>query len=320
MQTRTSRRRSRKTLLFTGGGGAGTQAMLRLLRGSYDVHFADADSDAKPYPVRSGSWHVIPMASAPEFIGQLRRLCRDLSVDVLVPGVDEELLPISRARDTLPCDVLLPSTGFIETHLDKLASHERLRARGLPTPATESLSDHRKIPFPCIVKPRRGRGSRDVAVVRAEDELRAHLVLCRRPPADFIVQELLEGQEYTVTVVADRGRILRAVVPVKVGIKRGITLRAETHHDDAVMAACTSIHAADPVAGCFNIQLFKTASGDVKPFEINPRISTTACLALAAGVDFVGCYLGGGRRDRRGLAAFRDGLRLRRSWHNQFLA
>jgi carbamoyl-phosphate synthase large subunit len=320
MQTRTPGRKSRKTLLFTGGGGAGTQAMLRLLRGSYDVHFADADPNARPYPVSLSSWHVIPMASDPDFIGQLRRVCGDLAVDVLVPGVDEELLPISRARDTMPCDVLLPSTEFIETHLDKLASHERLKARGLPTPATEALADHGRIQFPCVVKPRRGRGSRDVAIVRSADELRAHLVICRRPPADFIIQELLDGQEYTVTVVADRGRVLRAVVPVKVGIKRGITIRAETDHDDAVIAACRSIHAADPVAGCFNIQLFENPSGDVKPFEINPRISTTTCLAVAAGVDFVGCYVGGGRRHGHGLAPFRNGLRLRRSWHNEFLA
>jgi carbamoyl-phosphate synthase large subunit len=150
--------------------------------------------------------------------------------------------------------------------------------------------------------------------------LRAHVVLSRLPPDDFIVQELLEGQEYTVTMVADRAGVLHAVVPVKVEIKRGITLRAETDRDDAVMAACAAIHAASPVAGCFNIQLVKTVKDGVKPFEVNPRISTTTCLAIAAGVDVIGLYLGRIANPRTpSLVAFQDHLRLKRSWHNEFL-
>ena len=123
-------------------------------------------------------------------------------------------------------------------------------------------------------------------------------------------------------MVADRTSHLRAVVPVKVSVKRGITLRAETARAETVIAACAAIHAAHPVIGCFNIQLMKTEAGDVKPFEINPRISTTTCLALAAGVDFVDVYLSSGQATNpimSGLASFRDHLRLKRSWHNEFL-
>ena len=246
------------------------------------------------------------------------RLCRDLAVDLLVPGVDEELLAVARARSGVAPDVLLPPVAFVETHLDKLTSQTFLKSRGIPVPETEPLPARRHVAFPCVVKPRRGRGSRDVATVRSEDELEAHLVISRRPPEDFIAQELLEGQEYTVTMVADRTGTLRAVVPVKVAIKRGITVRAETDRDGSVVAACTAIHAASPAAGCVNIQLVKTAAGDVKPFEVNPRISTTTCLALAAGVDFIDLYLGGGGPPS-GLIEFRDHLRLRRSWHNEFL-
>ena len=313
---------ARKRLLFTGGGGASSEALHRLLCGRYDVHFADADPEAKPYSVPSHSWHPIPLASAPAFVEELGRLCHELDVDLLVPGVDEELLPISQARDVMACEVLLPPTEFVKTHLDKLASHSLLRALRLPTPETESLRERQCVTFPCVVKPRQGRGSRDVAIVHSEHELRAHIVLCRRQPDDFIVQELLQGQEYTVMMVADRTSHLRAVVPVKVSVKRGITLRAETDRDETVIAACAAIHAAHPVIGCFNIQLMKTEAGDVKPFEINPRISTTTCLALAAGVDFVDVYLSSGQATNpimSGLASFRDHLRLKRSWHNEFL-
>lgn len=312
-----------KRVLFTGGGGAGSEALLRLLHGRYDVHLADADPEAGPASVPARSWHRVPFAADPGFVEQLRRLCRDLAIELLVPGVDEELLPIATASEALAPDVLLPPTAFIETHLDKLASQAMLKVHGIPVPETEALPLRRRVSFPCIVKPRRGRGSRDVATVRSEDELRAHVLLCRRPADDFIVQELLQGQEYTVTMVADRDGVLRAIVPVKVEVKRGITLRAQTDRDDAVTAACGAIHAASPVAGCFNIQLVKSEAGDVRPFEVNPRISTTTCLALAAGVDFLELYCRTWPAQDPGaprLASFRDHLRLKRSWNNQFLS
>jgi carbamoyl-phosphate synthase large subunit len=305
-------------VLFTGGGGAGSEALHRLLRDRYDVHFADADPQARPHPVPSEAWHQIPFAAAPDFMDRLRDLCRRLDVDLLAPGVDEELLVISRDRASVARHVLLPPTEFIETHLDKLASARLLHSLGLPAPVTGTLQDRRGVSFPCIVKPRRGRGSRHVAVVDSEEELRAHVLLSRRNADDFIVQERLHGQEYTVTMVADRTATLRAVVPVKVGWKRGITLRAATDRDDTVIAACAAIHRAQPAAGCFNIQLIKSNAGEVKPFEINPRISTTTCLALAAGIDFVDLYLNGAARPAAaGLVAFQDRYRLTRSWHNE---
>ena len=314
--------RAGKRLLFTGGGGAGTEALRRLLHTHYEVHFADADNDAKPYSIASDRWHQMPFACAPAFLEEVRRLCREIEADVLIPGVDEELLSIAKARDGMECEVLLPSAAFVSAHLDKLTSNLLLQEHGLPVPKTELLSGHRQISFPCIVKPRQGRGSRGVAIVGSEQELRAHIVISRRRPEEFILQELLLGQEYTVMMAADRAGTLRAVVPVKVGIKRGITLRAETDNDERVIAACAAIHAAQPVGGCYNIQLVKTEAGEAKPFEINPRISTTACLALAAGVDFVDIYLGGGKdmdSGESGLLPFRVGLGLRRSWHNEFV-
>jgi carbamoyl-phosphate synthase large subunit len=311
---------TRAKLLFTGGGGAGSEALSRLLGGRYDAHFADADPDARPYGVPATAWHPVPMASAPNFLDALSRLCADLGTDLLIPGVDEELSAIAGARDALRCEILLPPARFVETHLDKLASHRALHAAAVTVPETEMLDARQRVTFPCIVKPRRGRGSRDVAMVESDEQLRAHLVHCRRPAADFIVQERLDGQEYTVTMVADRAGELRAIVPVKVGFKRGITIRAETDRDEAVIAACAAIHRAQPVGGCFNIQLVKMADGAVKPFEINPRISTTTCLAYAAGVDFIGLYLGGDAPTDGRFAAFENHLQLKRSWHNEFVA
>ena len=308
---------SRLKLLFTGGGGAGSEALARLYSSQHDVHFADADPEARPPSIDVSHFHQIPFAADGKFIDGVRALCEALRIDVLVPGVDEELLPLARRRDAFACDVLLPPASFIETHLDKLTSAQALAAAGIAVPATEVCATPARVAPPCIIKPRRGRGSRGVAVVRTGEELAAQIVLSRLRPDELLLQELLVGQEYTVMMAADRDACLRAVVPVRVGLKRGITLRASTANDAAVVAACSAIHDAQPVAGLYNIQLMRADDGSAKPFEINPRISTTACLALAAGVDFIAACLGRGAAS--GLAAYEDGIDLQRSWHNEFI-
>jgi carbamoyl-phosphate synthase large subunit len=312
---------ARPRLLFTGGGGAGSEALARLLAPHYEVFFADADLAAKPYPIADSQWLQIPLATAPEFAGEIAALCRRLAIDLFIPTVDEELLPIARLPKPLGFDVLLPPEHFVARHLDKLVSNQFLHQAGLPAPETVA-ADQGRIGFPCIVKPRSGRGSRNVATVNSEAELQAQITLARQAPEDFVVQELVTGQEFTVMVAADQAGELRAIVPVLVERKRGITLRAATLHDKDVIEACRAIHAADPVPGCYNIQLIKAVDGSAKPFEINPRISTTACLGLAAGVDFAGIFLGRpgaiGHLDE-GMASFTDHLGLKRSWHNEIV-
>lgn len=308
-------------LLFTGGGGAGTEALARLLAPRYEVFFADADLAAKPFPIADSHWLQIPLATAPEFAGEITALCRRLQVDLFIPTVDEELLPFARLPKPLGFEVLLPPEHFVARHLDKLASNQFLHQAGLPAPATVA-ADQGRIGFPCVVKPRSGRGSRNVTIVHSEAELQAQITLARVAPEDFVVQELVTGQEFTVMVAADRAGELRAIVPVLVERKRGITLRAATLHDKGVIEACRAIHAADPVPGYYNVQLIKATDGSVKSFEINPRISTTACLGLAAGVDFVGIFLGAqsaGEHLHDGLVSFRDGMGLKRSWYNEFV-
>lgn len=313
-------RERHKRLLFTGGGGAGSEALYRQLNGKYDVYFADADIEAKPYGIPSSNWFQIPYAVTPKFVDTVRELCKTLRIDLLIPGVDEELQVIADAKETFDCELLMPTSDFINIHLDKLTSNKHLEKSGVPVPRTELPSQHSLLDFPCIIKPRRGRGSKGVAAVHSEKELDAHILLSRMHPDDFIMQELMTGQEYTVMMLADKRGRLSAVVPIKVSLKKGITIRAETVYSESIIEACVKIHDAYMVPGYYNIQLIETGLGEIMPFELNPRISTTACLALASGVNFIDIYLddnnsSSGELD---LVHFQKGLCLKRSWYNEF--
>lgn len=307
-------------VLFTGGGGAGNEALFRLLHTKYVIHFADADVDMIDPTIPVDHRHALPWASDPEFVSKTAGLCCRLSIDLLVPGVDEELYLLASQSEPLGATrLLLPPAGYVATMLDKLAMAQALARKNLPIPLTHRLSDNWDgIDFPCIAKPRHGRGSRGVSVLQNV----AEAVLLRdrlgQFADDYIVQEKAIGQEYTVQMVADSNGTLHAVVPVKVGVKRGVTLRAETCPEPRVIAACQAIHAALPTPGCYNIQLILTSDGKVLPFEINPRVSTTLCLVIAAGVDPIAIFNSAERRKEGMLQPFTSRLRLQRHWANHF--
>jgi len=305
-------------VLFTGGGGAGSEALFRLLGQHYVLHFGDADVSAIDPSIPEDRRHQLPWASDPDFVVKMLGICARLDIDLLVPGVDEELLALAqRVGEFGSTRLLLPHESYVATMLDKLHMVKALLAQGIPVPSSQTLADDLQgIRFPCISKPRSGRGSRDVRVLETMEDATS-LKSSLGPLAEkMLIQEKVEGVEYTVQMVADSRGCLHAVVPVKVGVKRGITLRAETEADSRVMSACSAIHRAIPTRGCYNIQLMLSPEGQVLPFEINPRVSTTLCLVVAAGVDPISVFFEDD--ERRDFLPFATGLQLRRHWTNYF--
>lgn len=309
----------RARVLLTGGGGAGSEAIWRLLQGKYELHFADADLEAIDPVIAASHRHRIPLAGDPEFFAALQRLCKELRIDLLVPGVDEELLIIgSRREDLAPAKVMLPQANYVGTMLDKLAMIEALTDVSIPVPKThKGIVSEKELAFPCILKPRTGRGSRNVVVVNTPLEAERYVERWGGLADDFILQEQLPGIEYTVQMVADAAGELQTVVPVRVHLKKGITIRAIVDLDPVVIGTCRSIHAALPASGCYNIQLILTEDGRALPFEINPRVSTTFCLVVAAGIDPYGSYLG--RSSHMNPAKKISQMSLSRHWKNVFL-
>ena len=196
------------------------------------------------------------------------------SFDLLVPGIDEEL-----AEDAWREHVLVPTPGYVCLMLDKSRAMSALREKGISVPRT------------WLTKPNVGRGSRGID----------------------IIQEHLEGPEYSVCCTADQQGKLHGVVPWRVDKRNSCTIRGETEHQKDVSRTCEQIHKAFPTRGCYNVQGILTRDG-FTVFEINPRFSGTTGLAIAAGVDPIAVWLGT-QRSRRGLLPFTAGLCLQRTWH-----
>jgi carbamoyl-phosphate synthase large subunit len=278
------------TVLVTGAGGAAGVAVIRALQ-SHGHRVVAVDCDETAVGLRlADEAHVVPPANQPHYLAALLRVATVTSAQALICTVAEEYAALAAAREYLEeagIRTQMPSRESVATCLDKWAFHEAMTQAGLPVPAT-GLGRAEGVPGPWVVKPRFGRGSRDVHLVANQTRLRVALAATPSP----IVQTQLTGREFTADALIDDSGVVVAVCPRwRDETKAGISTKGETFADPEVDNVVSLVLKATGLVGPANVQGFVTEDGAVVVHEVNPRFSGGLPLTLHAGADVVTEYL-----------------------------
>ena len=275
-------------VLLTGAGGAGTIEIIRTLKetGRYRIIALDASPYAFGLKIADRGY-VVPLVLSPGFEPTLEAIFEWEKPEFVIPLVDEEILLFHEIAPRFGAKVVAPTPEFCRMALDKWLTCRALRDAGVPVPETWLASSGEEVEYPAVIKPRNGRGSRELAYLDGPDDLLAFLAHSPRPPDDYIVQRQIVGIEYTVSVVVGLGEDLLAVVPKEVVVKRGITQVGVTRVVAEIDRLCYKIQEQIPAGGPFNVQLIMGMDCVPYVIEINPRYSTTVALTIAAGVNEV---------------------------------
>jgi carbamoyl-phosphate synthase large subunit len=276
------------TVLVTGAGGPAAIAVLRAFSCEPSVTLVAADMDrwaSGLYLVDAPNRVLVPAGGAPEFADELFQICVERGVDILVPTVDVELQVLAREASRFEAqgiNMLLPSAEALDIALDKLSLARACRDV-VRVPRTELVctTDAASWAYPVIVKPRRGSGSRGVALVCTPEELEAH-----RHVEGMLVQENLPGQEYSVDVLADsRGRVVASVPRVRQRVDSGVSVGGYTLDDHELERFARTVVETVGLAYVSNVQIRRDADGRPALLEVNPRVPGSLALTVAAGVD-----------------------------------
>jgi carbamoyl-phosphate synthase large subunit len=277
------------SVLVTGAGGPAAIAVLKSLRGDPSVELLAADMDswaAGLYLVPPAARSVIPAGQAPEFAELLLARCLELGADVVIPTVDAELRPLAAARhayEQAGVTLMLAPARALALTLDKLALATAC-AGVVRVPRTELLSEEvspDSWTYPVILKPRTGSGSRDITAVMSADELKT-----MEPNADFIVQEYLPGEEYSIDMLADTdGRIVAGVPRVRARVDSGVSVAGRTLHDQKLEDFGAAVATTVGLTYIANVQARRDHAGRPALLEVNPRAPGSLPLTVASGVD-----------------------------------
>lgn len=276
-------------VLVTGAGGPAAVTLLRSYVQRSDVTVLAGDIDPVAvglYLVSADHRHLLRRGDDSDFVDHLLDLCLRERVDVLIPTVDTELLPLARRRQEFEAAgvaMVNPSEQTLATCLDKAALADRC-VGVVPSPRTAILNaafDPADWPLPVITKPRAGSGSRDVVLVTDPSQWDG---LSHR--GDLIAQEYLPGDEYSIDVLAGPdGEILAAVPRSRLKVDSGISVAGRTHHDAELEALGRAVATAIGLVGVANVQARRDVDGRARLLEVNPRFPGAMVLTVGAGID-----------------------------------
>lgn len=277
-------------ILLTGAGGSAAPFIINHLKNDnkYNIICVDANKNAIGFLLVK-KYFVIPKADSKDFLNKIKKIVITESIQVIIPLVDEELEQLKNLEKKLKIICILPKINFIKNCNNKyLTSNKYLKTikcdpytRKLDLKILNSLTKNK---LPCIIKPIFGRGSRDLFIIKKISDIDRYNIK-KLDFNKFIIQKLIKGTEYTVSVVVSRNSKNLCVIPKKIIKKEGITKSAITKKNLFIDIVCKKIVDKFKPNGPFNVQCILDKFNNVYIFEINPRFSTSITLTISAGVD-----------------------------------
>jgi carbamoyl-phosphate synthase large subunit len=231
-------------------------------------------------------WYRVPMATSPDYLEAIVAICDAERIGLIVPTIDDELELFGAAADWFAARGIRVAVSPEPTSRicnDKLATCRHLQALGIRAADTWLPHD---VPagraFPLFIKPRCGRGGVGAFQVRTPKDLEFFSAYVPTP----IVQEFLDGAEFTIDLICDFAHRPISIVPrERVVVRAGVTDRGRTVRTPSLLNLAESVAAVLPFAGAANIQC-RMVGDEPVVFEINPRFSGGIPLTIASGADF----------------------------------
>lgn len=279
------------TVLVTGVGaviGYGILASLRQARVKCRLVGMDIFDDAYGRHL-ADDFVQATRADSPDYLPFLASLIERYSIDIVIPGIEQDLYALWAGREQLGTKIVLNAEPCIRLSKDKLATFEFFSERGAPfviptLHARSYVECVARLGSPFILKRRSSYASKGQHVIRSASEFEYHVA---EAGASRCISQRIVGtddDEYTVGAFGDgRGSYVDSIILRRRLSQEGATVKAEwVEHDDAIMATVDSIFRTLSPIGPTNVQIRKE-EGRAYLLEINPRISSSCSIRTAMG-------------------------------------
>ncbi|MDH6355291.1 carbamoyl-phosphate synthase large subunit [Dysgonomonas sp. PH5-45] len=270
------------------GGGVGLSVIKSLYNTRYNVIGLDGE------PLGTGLYltpksYKIPYANNHDYIPQLLDICKNNDCKLLFPGLDAELMPLALNKhkfDEIGTTVVVSRPEVITISDDKLETYKELISLGVNVPKTFDLKDweyvKNEIEFPIIVKQRLGGArSKNVYMFSLEKDLVEFLENIGANAEKFIVQEYIEGDEYTCGSV-NLNDVCKGVIVMRRILRDGDTYKCFSELNPIIESEVRKVVDAIKPFGACNVQL-RLKNGIPYVFEINARCSGTTAARTLCG-------------------------------------
>lgn len=219
-------------------------------------------------------FYLAPRADAPTYLDFLQD--RLAEVDVFLPFIDEELMTIAEGWSRLPVGlahrIAVSDPEVLINCVDKCLFQSSCKAAGLPIAPLATSA-------PAFFKPRFGRGGKGV-IAGADSRMFAAL-----QGRDGVLQQAIQGDEFTVDAIFDRQGKLLATSPRRRITAAGVSTLGEVLPDGSLHQLAEQLGRRWSFRFAINFQVIRDADHRDWLIELNPRLAGSAIFSALAGCD-----------------------------------
>jgi carbamoylphosphate synthase large subunit len=267
-----------KSVLVTGAGGPSGKAAIHALK---NKGFHVIAADMAPAEHCADGFVMVPPAADPEYLAHLDELLATWKIDWLFPTVQEELVPVAEKAAAFRrrgIAVYVSNPAAVTICNDKWLTAHSLAAARVAVPRSvmggAGSAAIGRLGFPCVSKPRVGRGGRHVTVHDSADV--AHDM--KLADSKLIWQQFMPGTEYDVLLMIRRHRPVSEMIGAvfeKTSLREGRTGNALTLErvgvPDVYELALSAAQALN-LDGPLDMDIRRDENGVAHVLEINARI------------------------------------------------
>lgn len=307
------------TVLLSASNSPSMPGMIDCLRsnGERKIRTVGVDMSSEPsakYIV--DSFYQVPAATDPQYCDIMLDICRKEKVDIYFPTISAEVSTVSSRKaefDAIGTKLSISDPKAVAIANNKLEAYEFLQTKGIPVPkyygvhSVQDFIDGCKVlgypENPVCLKIVDNSGSRGVRIIDAKRN--RYQIFAHEKPNSFFTSyedmlsilksvkkldemmlvEYMPGNEYTVDLLADHGRVLYMAGRENVVSLMSIAQESIVAKIDSAYETSKAIVEALGLDGNIGFDFMKDVNGTPVLMDINPRITATVSVIAAAGVN-----------------------------------
>jgi len=307
------------TVLVTAAGNVfmpGTTACLKN-NGERNIRLIGADMNDDPSILKMCDiYYLVPKGDSSDYIHRLLEICKKEKVDVLLPVMSVELEALAANKDkfkAIGTEVSVSDIEPLRIANDKMRLFDFMKSAGIrcaeycSVRTMEQLKEAvRELGYPekrVCVKATNGSGSRGFRIIGSSVS-RFEMFMHEKPSSSLIsleefesilseaetfpelmVMEYLPGDEYTVDILSDKGKVLYNCCRRSLRMENSIMLDCVIEDDHGVQKLCSQVTESLGLDGNIGFDIRCREDGTPIIMECNPRITAGIPVFALAGVN-----------------------------------
>lgn len=263
------------------------------------------------------AFYQVPAASAPNYVDIMLDICKKENVDVYFPNVSAEVSAVVARKDefeALGVKLSVSNMESVAISNNKLKTYEALEKAGIPVPryygvhTVEDFVEGMKYmgypEKPVCIKIVDGSGSRGVRIIDSTksrydifvkekpnsfyisyDDMLSMLQSAPAPLHEMMLVECMHGPEFTVDLLAEKGKALYIVGRNNVDSLMSIAQASVLQYDELAYKVSEQVIDLLKMDGNVGFDFMRNDKEEAVLMDINPRITATISIMAAGGVN-----------------------------------